>query len=270
MKSQKPKILDQEANKEFFLKAESLNYNPNDKWVGGYVEYEWDHSRHIFERTELDLQNKNVLEVGCNMGATSIILSLLGAKVTAIDVNNEYIELAKLNAKRYGVNNIDFILVKNSKNLNFSDNYFDYISCNSVLEYVPHFELKETITEIDRLLKSDGILYIMGTSNRLSPIEVHSRKWFINYLPRYFDPIFFKTKTPERGISPFTILKQLPNYINIDALDNNRTYMQTQNKIGCSKIKSFLLKNIGFFTLFFKFSIGMFTPNIFLALKKTK
>lgn len=265
----RPVIIDKNANRDFSLKATSLGLNPDDKWVGGYVDYEWEHGRYIFERPECDLNNKNILEFGCNLGATSVILAQLGAKVTAIDINEDYLELAKLNAKRHGlINNIDFILSNDTTKLDMNDNYFDYICCNSVLEYIPKKILKSILIEIDRVLKIGGVFYIMGTSNILSPKEVHSNKWLINYLPDYFDRIIFGNKSPERGISPFQLLNYLPNYINIDVETNDQAYLETQNKIGCSRLKMRTLISIGFFANLFKHSIGMYTPNIFLALKK--
>lgn len=265
----KPEIIEENANRKFFLKATSLDLNPNDKWVGGYVDYEWEHGRYIFERPECNVKNNNVLEFGCNMGATSIILAQLGAKVTAIDINEDYLELAKLNAERYGlIDNINFILSNDTTKLDINDNFFDYICCNSVLEYIPKNILKTILIEIDRVLKVGGVFYIMGTSNILSPKEVHSNKWLINYLPYMFDRILFGTNSPERGISPFKLLKYLPNYINIDAENNDQAYLETQNIIGCSRLKMIILRSIGFFANLFKHSIGMYTPNIFLALKK--
>jgi len=205
------------------------------------------------------------------MGATSIVLASLGADVTAIDISKDYIELARLNAKRYGLNNkIRYILIDNSSDLSFGNNYFDYISCNSVLEYVPKKELKNILSELNRVLNFNGIIFILGTSNKLSPREVHSNKWLVNYIPESFDKLIFKDISPERGINPFSIIKFLPNYDNIDLSDNNQNYLKTQELLGSSNLKLYLMKIIGSFAHVFNISLGMLTPNIFLALKKIK
>lgn len=26
-----------------------MGWNPDSRWVGGYVQYEWDHGQHVFE-----------------------------------------------------------------------------------------------------------------------------------------------------------------------------------------------------------------------------
>ncbi len=99
-----PAIVDMEANAAFRDHAISIGEDPDSKWVGHYVEYEWNRCRHVFENAIRGIEDKRALEFGCNLGATAIVLAHLGADVTAVDVDERYVELARLNAKDIGPN----------------------------------------------------------------------------------------------------------------------------------------------------------------------
>lgn len=93
-----------------------------------------------------------VLDVGAGPGFFSILMSLVGHEVTAVDVSNEMIENAKENAKAYDVN-INFVQV-DGINLPFEDKSFDFIISRNViwnLEYP-----KDALKEWKRLLNDDG------------------------------------------------------------------------------------------------------------------
>src|SRR6266851_4626742 len=99
---QAPAIRDFEAHERFRATARRLSLDPDSVWVGGYVENGWRHGRHVFECAGLTVAGASVLEFGCNVGATSIVLATMGAVVTGVDVNRDFVELAGLNAASYG------------------------------------------------------------------------------------------------------------------------------------------------------------------------
>lgn len=167
------------AERSFREVVVRLGLNPDNQWVGGYVEYERTHFRRFLPS---DLTGTTVLEFGCNMGASAVIMAELGASVVAIDVNSRYLEVARANALRYGVN-VEFLRVEDSSKLPFANASFDWVNCNSVLEYLSRTVRTAVLNEIDRLLKPEGHILVTGTSNRLWPREVHSRRWLVNYLP---------------------------------------------------------------------------------------
>src|SRR5688572_24928425 len=68
-----------------------------------YVEWEWQHGRHILEEHVLGQANQRVLEYGSYLGATAIIMARLGAQVTACDIDLNFLRAATRNARRYGV-----------------------------------------------------------------------------------------------------------------------------------------------------------------------
>ena len=90
-----------------------------------------------------------VLDVGAGPGLFSILMSLAGHEVTAVDVSSEMIENAKKNAKAYNVD-VNFVQV-DGVNLPFEDNSFDFIISRNVvwnLEYP-----KEALNEWKKTIK---------------------------------------------------------------------------------------------------------------------
>jgi 2-polyprenyl-3-methyl-5-hydroxy-6-metoxy-1,4-benzoquinol methylase len=147
--------------------ARQLGVPPRPPWIGGAPDYRWDHLRLLLEVLPLDYAGLRALEFGCNAGASAILLAHLGATVSAVDVDGRWITLAALNAERYGVGDIDFAHVPDTRKLPYADGEFDLIACNSVLEYVERAQLPAVQRELDRVLAPGGVLLVCGTRNRL-------------------------------------------------------------------------------------------------------
>ena len=180
-----------------------MGLNPSDRWVGGYVEYEWGKLRPLLNAYGVDLEGKRALEFGCNYGGSSIVLAFLGAEVRGVDVSSAAISLARCNADQYGRSDINLQHVRDSRYLPFPGHHFDFVSCNSVLEYVSPPLLPGVVRELHRVMKPGARLLITGTSNRLSLREIHSGKWLANYLPIWLDR--FRATPRQRGIGPFRL-----------------------------------------------------------------
>ena len=264
-----PTITSPAALEIFRGMARAYAFDPDSTWVGGYVRYEWAHARHIFESRQMPLAGARVLEFGCNLGATSIVLAALGAQVTGVDVNPELIELARANAACYDTpGQAKFMHVADTTALPFDDQAFDLISCNSVLEYVPHSLLHRVQKEIDRTLKIGGLIFITGTSNRLWPREVHSRKWLTNYLPRAWDAILYGGKEIKRGVFPWEILHGFGAYENLDWRDGGRAFLESRRRMGMSehKLKLLALANRALHPA--GLTAGLMTPSFSMTLRK--
>ncbi|MEO7497548.1 MAG: class I SAM-dependent methyltransferase [Massilia sp.] len=198
---QPPRVVSPAHAQAFDRQARQLGLRPDDKWIGGYVDYEWDHLRHVLATLPVAPAELEVLEFGCNVGASAILFAHLGARVTAVDIDRDWLDLARLNAARYGCDNIAFDCAPDSTRLPYPDGSFDLIACNSVLEYVAPVELGAVQRELDRVLRPGGLILLTGTSSRLWPREGHTRRWLVNYVPRRFDGFF--AQAPARGISPW-------------------------------------------------------------------
>lgn len=229
----RPTIASQDQQLAFEAQARKLGLRPCDPWVGGYVDYEWDHLRLVLDLLPLRLQGLSVLEFGCNVGASAILFAYLGARVCATDISADWLTLARLNAARYGVDGIDFNHVPDSCRLPFADGQFQLIACNSVLEYVAANEQRAVQRELDRVLAPGGAILLTGTSNRLWPREAHTGNWLINYLPRACDRLWGKPL--QRGVWPWTARHGFgPHYRNLDTASADNYFARSRRGMGTS------------------------------------
>ncbi|VAV95029.1 hypothetical protein MNBD_ALPHA02-1520 [hydrothermal vent metagenome] len=261
-------VRDQKLYGEFSKKALEMGLDPDDRWVGGYVEYEWHHVRHLID-TVIGGKKSHILEFGCNFGATSVVTAILGHTVCAVDIDHDMVELAKLNAAQYGVSDKTcYNRIMPGGQLPYGDKMFDAVLCNSVLEYVSAKDMNSVLKEIDRVLKPGGRLLIFGTSNRLSPKEVHSGKWFTNYIPPAWDNFFFKGKHPERGLNPLKLIRNFRNYKNIDFDRRGSNYFKVKKLGGTSALNLMILRGIHLCVSPFGISVGLLTPSLSVNLEK--
>jgi ubiquinone/menaquinone biosynthesis C-methylase UbiE len=265
MPDRTPKISDVGLDEIFRIEVITHGLEPNHTWIDGYVPIVWEKDRYYIESFLGDIHGKTGLELGCNVGATAIMLSQLGARVTAVDADKRYVAIAERNAARYGEEKIQFRWVPAGAVLPFPAGSFDFVTCASVLEYVSPQHLPALIREIDRVLIAGGVLLVLGTSNRLAPREVHSRSWLSNYIPRRWDRDRMLQR--QRGIFPWQITRMLIGYVDLVACDQ-RSYFKIRKKTGDSPKKIIALRMIAITGRLLGLSCGAVTPSFFLALKK--
>jgi ubiquinone/menaquinone biosynthesis C-methylase UbiE len=263
-----PEIVTREADLRFWALAIKCGLDPNDRWIGGSVEHAWERSRPVFERLDIPLAGARVLEFGCHVGGTAVVLAAMGATVTAVDVDPALVELAATNAERYGVKNIQFHCVPDTTRLPFPDEEFDLVVCNSVLEYVPRAIRPAVQKEIDRTLRRGGLILVSGTSNRLWPREIHSGRRLTNYTPKILDRMLFRSGPPERGIWPWEVSRGFGRYENLDVADRGRAYLAARRARGMAgpryatlRLAIPALRTVGLWA-------GLLTPSMSVTLKK--
>lgn len=150
------------------------------------------------------LVGKTILDYGCGTGGLSVVLAAAGATVTGIEPSSGNHALAGLRAAMYGLERkTTFLHHRDTARLPFTDNSFDLVIANSVLEYVLK-NRRAHIREMFRVVNKGGLLCITDTSNGLYPREIHSGRWFVNYLPRRAERL-----RCERGLSYREILTAL-------------------------------------------------------------
>ncbi|WP_332740805.1 class I SAM-dependent methyltransferase [Hydrogenophaga sp.] len=262
-----PRVQDLVADQRFRQKIRDLlRGDPDSIWHGGYVDHVWEKCREPLVQYLRKTKARRVLEFGCNIGATSVVLAHLGVKVDAVDIDRKYIDIAQENAARYGFSQeVRFSCHADSTVLPWEDETFDFIVCNSVLEYVPFAILPAVLSELGRVLAPGGILFVAGTSNRLSPIEIHSRRWFINYLPRRFGPAAHDV---ERGLFPWEVLRGFPGYAQLDVEDRSRTYFDWKKSSGMSAPKRAVLNAVDAMSRPFGLPVALLLPSFSTAVRK--
>ncbi len=103
----------------------------------------------------LDVQNKNVLDVGCGNGHLTRLMTELGANVIGIDPATRQLQRARL--KTIGS---EFYLQGAAEKLPIGDNTTQIIVFFNSLHHVPVNYLGTALNEAHRALKDNGILYI--------------------------------------------------------------------------------------------------------------
>lgn len=128
---------------------------------------------------------ETVLDIGSNKGHFICAMKKRGFDVYGIDVNPEYIRVAKENALN---NNLDIpILEARGEALPFSDNKFQFVNCSEVTEHVEDPE--RLLTEIHRVLAPGGRCYVSFQS-RYCLYDYHYGLYFIDWVPRsWTEPI---------------------------------------------------------------------------------
>ena len=102
----------------------------------------------------MDIENKNVLDLGCGIGFWIEQLSKQKPKkITACDLTENALNLSKKRCEFLSINNVEFIQ-GNAEELPFKDNEFDFINCQGVIHHTPN--TKKALKEIYRCLKPNG------------------------------------------------------------------------------------------------------------------
>lgn len=142
---------------------------PKDIWDSKeeYLLYLQHFSRYNFAKSYV--KGKSVLELGCGTGYGTNFLSPHASSITGSDVSKEAIQYCKSKYKR---ENLNFIQI-NEKKLPFGDSSYDICISFEVIEHIKLKKVKEWLSEINRILKNDGI-FICSTPNkklRLLPLQ---------------------------------------------------------------------------------------------------
>ncbi len=108
----------------------------------------------MFKRMGLDLQNKDVLEIGCGSGYGAHLLSVLHPKsYIGLDVMEEQIALAKKHYPQF-----QFITQGAEDLSQFANSSKDVVIIFGVLHHIPDW--RKAIDEIVRVLKPGGSLFL--------------------------------------------------------------------------------------------------------------
>lgn len=153
--------------------------------------YQEDLTDHLINRLENDrqriipwlaasfpLKGKNILEIGCGTGASTIALAEQGAIVTGVDLDEGAMLVAKDRAKEYNLQ-IEFEISNATEvHTKFAGKEFDCIIFFATLEHMTHQERMIAVKETWNMLKPGGFWIVIETPNRLWFFDGHT-----SYLP---------------------------------------------------------------------------------------
>lgn len=197
-----------------------------EEWQEYFIEYNSSKSRAPW--LNLIVNNNNeavVLDYGCGFGAISYIASSHCNTIVSVDASLDRVRFWSTRVKQEGIKNVVCVAWDGKGPSPFSENSFDAILLNGVLEWIP-----ECIRDVDPLiaqfnslkyfydlLKDDGKLFL-AIENRfalqyfLGSPDHHSELLFATLLPRIFANLYSKIirKRPYRVYT-----HSLSNYIKI-------------------------------------------------------
>lgn len=107
------------------------------------------------------MKGKKVLEIGCGLGAASINFAKAGAEVTAVDLSQKSIDVAKKNAESMGVSDKIKFYQGNAETLSgfVPEEKYDLIFSFGVIHHTPHPD--RIVEELKEFLAPKGQIKIM-------------------------------------------------------------------------------------------------------------
>ncbi len=142
-------------------KLKQLNRKKWDRWAGTYDNKSNSRLRNAQQKLVSLLnikENVSFLDVGCGTGfavSEAAKSANLKGQFYGIDMSPKMIEKAKTN---FSGKNFHF-LEANSESIPLNDNFFDIIICTNSFHHYLHPD--KAISEMHRLLKNDGKVYIL-------------------------------------------------------------------------------------------------------------
>ncbi|PKP58674.1 hypothetical protein CVT91_08125 [Candidatus Atribacteria bacterium HGW-Atribacteria-1] len=169
-KNRKRKIIE----KEIYNKSDEDTARPKwgeqwDRELMNYLLYE-NSLKRVKHLANMYFKGKDCLILGGGPGESYIFKDGLCNSITLINISEKEIENAKTKYPKH----TQFVM-GDAEMMNFKDNSFDIVICQGVLH---HLNLTTALSEIKRVLCSQGVLFIAMEPCALNPIAFIGRKFF--------------------------------------------------------------------------------------------
>ncbi len=122
----------------------------------------------------VEIEGKNVLDLGCGVGGADLVLAGMGAIVTGLDVEGPLIERARLNAADAGAS-IEYVLADPGP-LPIDDGAFDCVFTHAAIIHIP--DKLGIFSEIMRVLRPGGWLLAYDWLKGTDPFSDAMHYWF--------------------------------------------------------------------------------------------
>ena len=144
--SLKDRILKNQSKfgKEYFENS-SCNYKVSGRWQKKYAK--------MLEAL-FGIKGKSILDIGGAYGAIGHAFAQIGSKVTVLDISKHAIS-EKL------FKDVKYVLAPVQAMKSIEDNSIDIVHASYVLEHVDSQDLERSLKEIKRVMKTDGICFII-------------------------------------------------------------------------------------------------------------
>lgn len=145
------------------------------------------------------LDGAAVLEIGCGTGGSSVALAEQGARVTAVDIDQAAIHVARERTRIYGLE-VEFVNANATEIAGkLGDPPFDFVLFYASLEHMTHLERIDAMRSTWDMLRPGALWCVADTPNRLWAFDQHtSRLPFFLWLPN--DLAFaYSSRSPRVG-----------------------------------------------------------------------
>lgn len=134
-------------------------------------EYRFDKLNYLPKLVDFNAyMGKRILEVGCGTGIDLVRFARGGASAFGVELSSTAIKLAQKNFEYNGLQPELYLM--DGRRLGFSDNSFDMVYANGVLQYTPQPEI--VVSELHRVLRPGGKAIFM-MYNKYSWLNLMSR-----------------------------------------------------------------------------------------------
>lgn len=184
--------------------------------------------KYLKKTAKINLENLNILDLGCGTGRNSNYLAGLGNNVTGIEISKTALELAEKRAKEQGLF-VNYILEDIGENYNIKDGSIDIIlditSSNSLDEKGREVYLKES----SRVLKDGGYFFVRalckdGDKNAKNLLKTSPGKEYDTYIIK-------EIGLSERVFSKEDFIKTYSKYFKIIKLEKKSGYTRFNNRV---------------------------------------
>jgi len=158
----------------------------------------WDYGKPYKELIEFANNPCRALDVGCGTGTDAIFLAQRGYNVSAIDISEEAIKIAKSRSQE-----VDF-RVADVLNLPFEDETFEFVNDNGCFHQLDSSKWNKFIKEVARVMKPKA-KYLMKCFSDEEPHNPRlpyrlSKETIREYFSKYFNIIYIKPTVIEGKI----------------------------------------------------------------------
>lgn len=148
------------------------------------------------------LAGARILEIGCGTGASSVALAEQGATVTAIDIDEPSLRVAKDRCAAHNVQ-CEFVHANGAAAKQFLERErYDFVIFFACLEHMTHAERMQSMHETWHALPENALWCVIETPNRLWILDDHTSQLpFFNWLPDELAFAYsrFSTREPMRS-----------------------------------------------------------------------